>query len=462
MSDTKFVINHSKGFRTRRGLNWFSLGLMYATYYMCRYNFKHATPHLRDEFGFNESDIANLIAVWSLAYGTGQLINGLISDRIGGKRCMLIGAVGTIVINFVFGFSPWVSTFTTFGLLSLLNGYFQSFGAPGMVKINSAWFHRTERGTFSGIFGIMIQSGQAAINSLAPYLLSTTIVVGGIYLAQKGEWQYLFRIPPLFTAAAAIFMFFAVKQSPDEAGFPGEIEDEIDNTEGVTVPLWQSMKTILTHPLVWFYALAYACTGGVRTSLDGLSNLYFTDQLGLDMKENIPTIALWTLFLMPVVAVTGSIISGFVSDKFFVGRRAPVAMVLYFVEAAVIAFSAVILLNGWVGPTTSGIWIGCIILILISLTVNSTHSLVGAAAPMDIGGKKMAGFAAGVIDSFQYYGGAISLFITGWVLTETKEESGYLYWYVIMAAWGVLGGISMFFLMIKQRRMRAQGRVIAG
>jgi MFS transporter, OPA family, glycerol-3-phosphate transporter len=462
MSDKAFVIHHSKGFRLRRGLNWFSLGLMYATYYMCRYNFKFATPHLRDEYGFDETAVADLIGIWALAYGTGQLINGLISDRIGGKRCMLFGAVGTITINMIFGFSPWVSTFSTFALLSLLNGYLQSFGAPGMVKINSAWFHRTERGTFSGIFGGMIQLGQMAINYLGPYMLTSGIVIFGVVMAKQGEWRYLFRIPPLFTAAAAIFMFFAVKQSPDEAGFKGEIEDEVDNTEGVTVPLIQSLKTVLTHPLVWFYAVAYACTGGVRHSLDNISILYFEDQLGFDMKSNIPTIAVWTLLLMPLVAFLGSLGAGFVSDKFFVGKRAPVAMVLYFMEAAVIILAAVILTMGWVGPTTAGIWIGCGILVCIALTVNSTHSLVGAAAPMDIGGKKMAGFAAGVIDSFQYYGAAISLFITGRVLTATQEESGYFYWYIIMAAWGILGGFSMFLLMLKQRRMRAAGRVVVG
>ncbi len=462
MSDKHFVIQHSKGFRLRRGLNWFSLGLMYATYYMCRYNFKFATPHLRSEYGFDETAVADLIGIWALAYGTGQLINGLISDRVGGKRCMLFGAVGTIIINMIFGFSPWVSTFSTFALLSLLNGYLQSFGAPGMVKINAAWFHRTERGTFAGIFGGMIQLGQMAINYLGPYMLTSGIVIFGVVMAKQGEWRYLFRIPPLFTAAAAIFMFFAVKQSPDEAGFPGEIEDEVDNSEGVTVSLWQSMKTILTHPLVWFYAVAYACTGGVRHSLENIQILYFEDQLGFDMKSNIPAIAFWTLFLMPLVAFLGSLGSGFISDKFFVGKRAPVAMVLYFVEAAVIILAAVILTMGWVGPTTAGIWIGCGILVCIALTVNSTHSLVGAAAPMDIGGKKMAGFAAGVIDSFQYYGAAISLFITGRVLTATQEESGYFYWYIIMAAWGVLGGVSMFFLMLKQRRMRAAGHVVAG
>ena len=46
-----------------------------------------------------------------------------------------------------------------------------------------------------------------------------------------------------------------------------------------------------------------------------------------------------------------------------------------------VMMAAVILTMGLVGPTTAGIWVGCIILVLIALTVNSTHSLVGAAAP---------------------------------------------------------------------------------
>ncbi|QDU34337.1 Regulatory protein UhpC [Poriferisphaera corsica] len=457
-----FIINHTPGFRFRRGMNWFALGLMYATYYMCRYNFRFATPGLRDEFGFDKTAIGDLFGVWALAYGTGQLINGLFSDRIGGKRCMLIGAIGTIIINFMFGFSPWVSSFTTFGMLSLLNGYMQSFGAPGMVKINAAWFHRTERGTFAGIFGIMIQLGQIAISNLAPFILSTTLMLGSFYLMKEGEWRYLFIIPPLFTVAAALFMIIVVKQSPDEAGFPGEIEDEVDNSEGTTVPLIHSLKTIFLHPLVWFYALAYACTGGVRHSLDNISILYFEEQLGFDMKGNIPWIVVITLSLMPIVAIMGSIGSGFISDKFFNGKRAPVAAVLYFGEACIIGLSAIILSMGWVSPTAFGIVVGCTILIMISLSVNSTHSLVGAAAPMDIGGKKMAGFAAGVIDSFQYYGAAISLFITGRVLQATEADYGYLFWYIIMAGFGILGGFCMVALVLRQRQLRAQGRVVSG
>ena len=433
--------DYPPGFRQRRAWNWVSIGLLYASYYMCRYNFRFATPGMIAEFHFTTSQITDMLAIWSLAYGTGQLINGLLTDRIGGRLSLLIGAFGTIAINLIFGFASLAGTFTTFSLIWLFNGYLQSFGCPGMVKINAAWFARQERGTFSGIFGLMIQLGQVAISFLAPLILAGFTFFA--FTVPSGEWRWLFRVPPLFTALAAIFMYFAAKPTPDEAGFPGAIQDEIDNSEGVTVSLRESFRTIFTHPLVWFYAIAYACTGAVRSSSDQIAILYFQDQLGFDMKTNIPNAARRTLELMPLVAVAGSFLSGWISDRFFKGHRSPVAMCLYIIEAVVIAIAAVILLQGLVGPTAGGILLGCTILILISLTANSTHSIVGSAAPMDIGGKKMAGFAAGVIDSFQYYGAAISLALTGRVLEVTKAQYGYTFWFVIMAAFGVFGALAM-------------------
>lgn len=467
-------LHYPPGFRGRRGLNWGALGLMYAAYYMCRYNFRFATPGMQAEFGFTTTQISDMLGIWSLTYGTGQLVNGLLTDRIGGKRSMQIGAFGTIVVNVLMGILPLLvvggalagaakfvfrvekidPAFVAIAFVWLINGWFQSFGAPGMIKINAAWFQRQERGTFAGIFGFMIQLGQVSSSKLSPLILNG-ISLGFLTIA-PGQWRWLFILPPLVTLAAAIFMSLAAKQTPDEAGYPGVIVDEIDNSAGVTVSLKESFRTIFTHPLVWFYACAYACTGAVRTSSDQLAILYFQEQLGMDMKTNIPSTVAWTLAVMPMAAVAGSLASGWVSDRFFKGHRSPVAMTLYFVEAAVIALAALLLLRGWVGPTPTGILTGCGILIVIALTANSTHSIVGAAAPMDIGGKKMAGFAAGVIDSFQYYGGAISLFLTGRVLDATKATHGWLFWYVIMASFGVIGGITMLLVMRKQRWMRNQ------
>ncbi len=212
------------GFRRRRGLNWFILGLMYASYYMCRYNFRFATPGMVEEFGFSKFQITGIISAWSVAYGTGQLVNGLLTDRIGGKTAMFIGAIGTIAINLIFGFASFAGTFSTFSLIWLMNGYFQSFGAPGMIKINAAWFNRTERGTFAGIFGFMIQAGQVAINNLAPLILGGFVI--GIWVVAEGDWRWLFRIPPIFTAIMAVLLVLIPKETPEEAGYHGVIEDD--------------------------------------------------------------------------------------------------------------------------------------------------------------------------------------------------------------------------------------------
>ena len=444
--------SYPPGFRARRGLNWFILGLMYASYYMCRYNFRFATPGMITEFGFSKTQIADMLSAWSIAYGTGQLVNGLLTDRIGGKAAMLIGAIGTIAVNLFFGFGSFVGTFSTFALIWLMNGWFQSFGAPGMIKINAAWFNRSERGTFAGIFGFMIQSGQFAINNLAPMILAGFSV--GVFVVAEGEWRWLFRIPPLFTAVAAILLVLIPKESPEQAGYPGVVHDDgaPGSDANTRTSIKESFVTIFKHPLVWFYAAAYACTGAVRNSSDQLAVLYFVEQLHLDLSQK-PTAVLWTMNLMPLVAVLGSFTAGWVSDKFFKGHRSPVAMSLYFVESLVILCAAMVIYMGVVGPTPSGIFLGCLFLILVSLTANSTHAIVGAAAPMDIGGRKMAGFASGVIDSFQYYGTAIALPITGRLI----DKYGWGVWYPTMASFGAIGGVAMLMVMRKQKLLKARG-----
>src|SRR6185436_2788527 len=96
------------GFRARRGLNWGFLGLLYTSFYMCRYNLSIANKSISQEFGFTRSDMGYIITTALFAYACGQIINGLLTDRIGGKRAMLIGATGTIIMNLLFGWaSMW-------------------------------------------------------------------------------------------------------------------------------------------------------------------------------------------------------------------------------------------------------------------------------------------------------------------------------------------------------------------
>ncbi len=95
--------HHPPGFRSRRGLNWAFIGLLYTSFYMCRYNFSIANGAISEEFGFSKADMGAIITTALLAYACGQIINGLLADHLGGKHAMLIGAAGTVVMNVIFG-----------------------------------------------------------------------------------------------------------------------------------------------------------------------------------------------------------------------------------------------------------------------------------------------------------------------------------------------------------------------
>jgi len=60
---------------------------------------------------------------------------------------------------------------------------------------------------------------------------------------------------------------------------------------------------------------------------------------------------------------------------------------------------------------------------------------------MDIGGRKMSGFASGCIDSFQYFGGALAGALLGSIVE--KHWDNYFYF---MAPFGVIGMLLMISL----------------
>ena len=188
MTDTTGRPVLSPEFRHRRTLNWLSLGVLYAFFYMTRYNYTAIAPLLADTLGWRNTELGVFETMMPLVYGLSVVLNGPFADRVGGKRAFLFGALGVAVMNILFGLAAfavvtpavWAGTglarhvavpaglkfgLTGGTLLSLMaivwgiNGFFQSFGALSIVKVNAQWFHVRERGTFSGIFGVLIRMG---------------------------------------------------------------------------------------------------------------------------------------------------------------------------------------------------------------------------------------------------------------------------------------------------------------
>ncbi len=156
----KVDLGHARAFQVRRTLNWLPLGLTYTFLYFGRYNLKAFQG-----IGLTEAEYATVFGFGSMAYGLSLVVNGPITDRLGGRATILISAMGAAFANIWMGYMAatgdhfGMSPVKAFTIAYSLNMYFQSFGAISIVKVNAAWFHLRERGTFGGIFGILISLG---------------------------------------------------------------------------------------------------------------------------------------------------------------------------------------------------------------------------------------------------------------------------------------------------------------
>ena len=419
-------------FRRQRIINWMSLGLLYAFFYMTRYNYTAVAPTLADLLGWKNTDLGIFETLMPLVYGLSVVLNGPFADRTGGKKAFLFGAVGVALMNFLFGMASFAVSSPAiwegaglarhvvtpaalkFGLsggmiLTLMaivwgvNGYFQSFGALSIVKVNAQWFHVRERGTFAGIFGVLIRMGLLLAFQGVPLILLVL------------PWQYAFWIPGACVLVLFVINYFFMYNSPKDAGL-GDFNtgDEVEGDESQPSSLTFVIKKVFASRVMWMIALGSMMIGFVRRSVvDAWWPKYFVDFYGAN-KSAFATylpyvIATWGIAL---AGIAGGFVFGIASDRTFGGRRAPVITFGFVGMAVVLAlFGVSDLLN--FGPISAA----CC-LVLLSFFVNGAHGMIGGAASMDFGGKRAAASAAGLFDGMQYLAGAFVGMGVGYITTN--------------------------------------------
>jgi MFS transporter, OPA family, glycerol-3-phosphate transporter len=402
-------------YRRVRATIWLPLGFVYASYYMCRYNLSFGASKMTKLFGWSNEQWGWIVAAGFWLYALGQFINGQITDRLGGRKAIMIGAIGTIAMNCLMALGTNFGVLGYFIIMWGANGYFQAFGAPSIVSVNGNWFGIKERGTFTGIFGMMIQLGRFGITLLGGFLIANY------------DWPALFFVPAAITSAFAILGWFAIRDHPEELGFEAPDMGEHDrHTDTKPLGMAATMKKVLTSPVLWVISGAYFCTGVVRHGLEQWFPKYLIEVQQL--ATNSFAFQLRAL-AMPVSAVLGAFAAGLASDKLFGSRRSPPAALMYYLQ-----FVLLILFYYVHGATAAAVF-----LILLSFFVNGPHSLLGGAAAMDFGGRKAAGSAAGMIDAFQYIGAGLAQPMVGFVI----DTYGWDGWMISLAAFALIGGILM-------------------
>jgi OPA family glycerol-3-phosphate transporter-like MFS transporter len=199
----------------------------------------------------------------------------------------------------------------------MLNSYFQSFGAVSLIKVNSAWFHISERGIFSAIFGSMIQMGRAMIFMLGPIIVTFL------------PWQWLFFLPSVIIAVFAFFSYLAVKDSPEKCGFRRLEVGDASTGEADRVSVKYVLKKIFTNPVTLSIAFAEFCTGFVRQGFEQWFPRYMIEVQNLPMES---AVFQKNAIAIVIAGVLGAFLAGTLSDWVFKGRRTPVAFLGYLAQ----------------------------------------------------------------------------------------------------------------------------------
>lgn len=446
----KIDVGHSKAFLHRRVANWLPLGLTYGFLYMGRYNLnraKSAFEEMRDTSGgalMGNDDFGFIFALGVVVYGCSFVLNGPLTDRLGGKAAILAGAGGTAVCNLLMGlathqivaqgasYEAVLEHFVPlFSILYGLNMYFQSFGAVAIVKCNAPWFHVRERGVFGAVFGIFISLGLYFAFDWSAAILKRIGLV------------WVFYVPAAILAVFFVVDVLIVKNTPGEAGHKDfDTADASSGDDGPRLPAVEVFKRMLTNPIIMTIACIEFCSGFLRQAIMQWYPIFAKQTDGaLHLKQSFVN-ENWGMLLC-CAGILGGVVAGVISDHVFQSRRGPVAGFLYFAMVG----GSVLMAFTFKTPFVA------ILVIVMSMCVIGVHGMLSGTASMDFGGKKNVGTAVGIIDGFVYLGsGLMSIIYANTLPTEqldaarkivgpATDPDNWLSWPVAMIPFAVIGSL---------------------
>ena len=415
-------LGHSPAFLRRRVMNWLPVGLTYAFLYMGRYNLNACIGTV-----FDKAEFSNIYFWGTLTYGFSFILNGPLTDRFGGKKTIIVAAVGSLSANVAMGLVVSATArgalersalVPTLSALYALNMYFQSFGAVAIVKVNSAWFHLRERGTFGGIFGILISLGLYFALDWCKFILHRT----------SAPW--VFFVPAGILAVFALVDVVLVRDTPGQAGHADfDLGDASSGDDGPRLPVWEVAKMMFRNGAIMTIALIEFCSGYLRNAILQYYRIFAEETGRVNPTEFVHDH--WGM-LNCMAGISGGVLAGLVSDRVFGSRRGPVATLLYaiMVVGTLAMFGAL----PWRG-------LGWVV-VFMTLAIIAVHGMLSGTASMDFGGKKNVGIVVGVIDGFVYLGTALEALVLGRVLPKgaaSHDPANWWTWPAVMVPAAVAG-----------------------
>ena len=166
-------------------LRWWIGGILFASTvinYIDRQTLSILAPYLKQDYHWTNTDYANIVIAFRVAYSLGQMACGRLIDRVGTRLGLTISVIWYSFVSVLTSLANGLSSFTVFRFLL---GAGESANWPGASKAVSEWFPKRERGLATALY----DSGSSIGGAVAPFLILPVYFRWG--------WRAAFVIPGL-------------------------------------------------------------------------------------------------------------------------------------------------------------------------------------------------------------------------------------------------------------------------
>jgi OPA family glycerol-3-phosphate transporter-like MFS transporter/OPA family sugar phosphate sensor protein UhpC-like MFS transporter len=365
----------------------------YAMFYFVRKNLGVAMPFMGRDLGITKESLGLFLTLHGVIYGVSKFANGFLADRANACVFMSTALLASALLNLWFGLS---STVVAFGIIWMLNGWFQGMGFPPCARLMANWFPPKQLATKFSIWNSSHNIGSILIVLLCGALVTTS-------------WRLCFFVPAAIAIAASVLIWFLMPDTPPSVGLP---EVEGTHTASQEQAAQKDFKAFLLRQVfrnkyIWILSAANFFVYTIRYAVFDWGPTLLTEVKHIKIMH-----AAWMIAGFEVFGLLGALIGGWVTDC-FLGGRAVRACVVYMTLAGI----SVLLF--WKIETQSE-WLITGLLCATGFFVYGPQCLL-AIACANLATKRAAATAIGLTSIFGY----ASTVLSGWGLGALVQHYGW-------------------------------------
>ena len=423
----------------------FATMIGYTLFYFMRKNFSFAMPGLQQDCGISKSMLGNFLFWGGIVYGLSKFLNGIVGDKVAPRKMLCFGLLACTLVNVTFGFAPQIAALLagdaqvllqsdggvrvmawTFGILLVVNQFFQGTGFPPCAKLIAFWIPPKELATKMSVWNTSHSIGGGLVAKLCGVIMG----LGAIGAANQGVgmWRWCFWSMAILGALGLVLMIFWLPGTPKDEGLP-DLPGTETSPHSSTPPLPHSstpplanssLRMVFLNPVIWMLGFINFTINAVRALIADWGPTMLQEAKGFD-----PSATGTVIMLFEFAGIAGMLFAGWATDRFFGGKAPRLCVFLMVLTAALFA-------GFWFLPAGM---LGAAALCVGGFCLYGPQALTGVTAT-NIATKGFAGTAIGFISLFSYAGVSVAGKVCG---NLAQSSGGWELPLIVMVATAAVG-----------------------